>query len=395
VRWKVETNVATIGNSEGWWLASDGNWYPPELHPDRQPTATSETVGTTSSTAAGPTPGSNGVAVMGPGSRYERLVSGGTCVVCGATLPPGSPGWRDPESGGVSCPTCPPAQPRARSGANPSDTPGEEARSGPHGPSNPAVASGYSPSNPELWSEVPPASSPYSPYVPSNPGVAGGYSPPSAGVPQDAPPASSPYSPSAPFNLPKSEPGIADTGSPSPPATGTWFRGGTEEPSALRPIQEALAGRATMLTDRKIPGGLAQLDLLVVASSGVWVVSSRRAHGLIEYKNAGGPLRNDRRLVVGGTDETAAVEQLAGDLVPVTSIIANPTIPVSAALVMIDGDWGGKSALRMLAKRPYRHLGVYVTWPAALIKIIEQPGPLSPDGIQSITGILERKLPSG
>ncbi len=389
--------MATIGSSEGWWLASDGNWYPPELHPDRQPTATSEPAATTSSPATvGTTSGNNGEAIMGPGSRYERLVSGGTCVVCGATLPPGAPGWRDPETGGVSCPTCPPTQPRGRSGAEPlGAAPGEEARPGPRGPSNPGAASGYSPSNPELWGEASPASSPYSPYVPSNPGAVGGYSPPSTGIPQDALPTSSPYSPSAPFNLPKTEPGIAGTASPSPPTTGTWFRGSGGEPSALRTVQEALAGRACMLTDRKIPGGLAQLDLLVVASSGVWVVSSRRSHGLIEYKNAGGPLRNDRRLVIGGTDETASVEQLAGDLVPVTSIIANPTIPVSAALVLVDGDWGGKSALRMLAKRPYRHLGVYVTWPAALIKIIEQPGPLSPDGIQSMTGILERKLPSG
>jgi len=332
---------------------------------------------------------------MGPGSRYERLISGGTCVVCGTTLPPGSPGWRDPETGGVSCPTCPPAQPRGGAGAHPPDTPDEANRPGTHNPWDPGSVSGYSPSNPELWSEPSPTSIPYSSYVPSNPGVAGGYRPPETGAPQGAPPASSPYSPSAPFNLPKTEPGIGAAGSPSPPATGTWFRGSAGEPSALRSVEEALTGRASVLTDRKIPGGLAQLDLLVVASSGVWIVSSRRAHGLIEYKNAGGPLRNDRRLVVGGTDETAAVEQLAGDLVPVTSIIANPTIPVSGALVLVDGDWGGKSALRMLAKRPYRHLGVYVTWPAALIKIIEQSGPLSPDGIQSITGILERKLPSG
>jgi len=299
---------------------------------------------------------------MGPGSRYERLVSGGACVVCGTTLPPGSPGWRDPETGGVSCPTCPPVQPRARTGTNPSDTTGQELRSGPYSPSNPGVASASGPSNPALRGEPLPASSP--------------------------------YSPSTPFNLPKVEQGVAGTGSPSPPGSGTWFRGGAGEPSALRTIQEALVGRASVLTDRKIPGGLALLDLLVVAPSGVWIVSSRVARGLIEYKNAGGPLRTDRRLVIGGNDETATVEQLAGDLVPVTGVIANPTIPVSAALVLLDGDWGGKSALRMLAKRPYRHLGVYVTWPAALIKLIEQSGPLSPDGIQSITGILERKLPA-
>lgn len=381
--------MATIGNGEGWWLASDGNWYPPELHPDRQAAATSEPAGATLGTTAAAT-----AAVMGPASRYERLVSGGTCVVCGTTLPPGSPGWRDPETGGVSCPTCPPVQSHAYTGSNPGDANRQDVRSGPFSPSDPGMAGGYSPSNPELWGGPPPALSPYIPYSPSNPGGTTGYSPSNATLGGGPPPASSPYSPSTPFNLPKVVQGVAGTGSPSPPESATWFRGGTAEPSALRTIQEALAGRASMLTDRKVPGGLALLDLLVVASSGVWIVTSRVARGLIEYKNGGGPLRNERRLYIDGSDETAVVETLAGDLVPVTSVIANPTIPVSAALVLLDGDWGGKSALRILARRPYRHTGVYVTWPAALIKLIEQSGPLSPDGIQSIASILERKLPA-
>ena len=28
--------MTTTSGGEGWWLASDGNWYPPETHPDRQ-----------------------------------------------------------------------------------------------------------------------------------------------------------------------------------------------------------------------------------------------------------------------------------------------------------------------------------------------------------------------
>ena len=42
---------------EGWWLASDGNWYPPETHPDRQAALQAPVVpGTTPGTGWGPAP---------------------------------------------------------------------------------------------------------------------------------------------------------------------------------------------------------------------------------------------------------------------------------------------------------------------------------------------------
>lgn len=44
--------MSTTSGGEGWWLASDGNWYPPETHPDRQQGA--PTGATTVQPPAGP-----------------------------------------------------------------------------------------------------------------------------------------------------------------------------------------------------------------------------------------------------------------------------------------------------------------------------------------------------
>ena len=58
----------------------------------------------------------------------------------------------------------------------------------------------------------------------------------------------------------------------------------------------------------------------------------------------------------------------------------------------MDGDWGNIPTLRILTKRPYEHLGVLITWPAALIRKISAKGPRGPDDVRPIGDFLNRSL---
>lgn len=95
-----ECLVAIDNDRGGWWMASDGRFYPPETHPDYRPTTKLNTAD-----ASSPTPSRESI---GPNARLKRLRYGGTCMTCGATIPKGADGWHDPTVSRVSCSSCPP-----------------------------------------------------------------------------------------------------------------------------------------------------------------------------------------------------------------------------------------------------------------------------------------------
>jgi len=96
--------VVGIDEKMGWWLAPDGSWYPPELHPGHG-------AGAGGGGGGGGQGGSVATCIrpMGPGSRFERLYSGGRCVNCAAPIRPLDEGWSDPDGNQMICATCWPA----------------------------------------------------------------------------------------------------------------------------------------------------------------------------------------------------------------------------------------------------------------------------------------------
>jgi hypothetical protein len=61
-------------------------------------------------------------------------------------------------------------------------------------------------------------------------------------------------------------------------------------------------------------------------------------------------------------------------------------------LVFIDGDWSEASAARIVTSRPYQHLSVWISWPKAIWKKINEPGPLDADAVKRIGEHLDAKL---
>lgn len=72
--------MALAQPSPQWWLASDGRWYPPELHPEKRDGAQT------------PTEPLSDVS----GWQYKSLRYGGICRACSELVPTGAYGWHNP-----------------------------------------------------------------------------------------------------------------------------------------------------------------------------------------------------------------------------------------------------------------------------------------------------------
>lgn len=174
-----------------------------------------------------------------------------------------------------------------------------------------------------------------------------------------------------------------------PQSTTAWATGAVGE----QRLGEMLAGIASptvrVLHDRRIPKTTANIDHLVVCSSGVFVVDAKR------YKDArpalrveGGLIRpRQELLVVGGRERTKLVEGMHKQLGLVRAALADqPDVPVHGVLCFVDADWpliGGSFTVQ----------GVSVMWPKKLKLLLTEAGPLDADRIADLQWQLHEAFP--
>lgn len=168
-----------------------------------------------------------------------------------------------------------------------------------------------------------------------------------------------------------------------------WVKGAAGEYLMDQSLHNRLTKEAVILTDRRVPGTKANIDHLVVASSGVWIIDTKNWKGRIEYK-APSAFSIDTRLYVGGKDRTAVVEAMYAMVIPVAQAIHDRSVPVNPALVFMDGDWAPAALPRLMMGRPYQHLSVWITPPKILAKMINEAGPLDTQAIQVLAKRLDR-----
>ena len=94
-----------------------------------------------------------------------------------------------------------------------------------------------------------------------------------------------------------------------------------------------------MLHDRRIPGSRANIDHLVVAASGIWIIDAKSYKGKVEQRDVGKWLQTDNRLYVNGRDQSKLVGGLARQINAVLEAIEDADIRVSAALCFVDSEW--------------------------------------------------------
>ena len=118
------------------------------------------------------------------------------------------------------------------------------------------------------------------------------------------------------------------------------------------------------LHDRRLPRSTANIDHLVVASGGVWVVDAKRYRGRLE--RAWGKLRVD------GRDQTKLVTGVQEQVAHVRTALASAGVEgvdVHGCLCFIEADVG-------LLQRPFSVGGVFVTWRTPLAKRLLEAGGL-------------------
>jgi hypothetical protein len=123
----------------------------------------------------------------------------------------------------------------------------------------------------------------------------------------------------------------------------------------------------------------------------VWIIDSKHWKGRIEYK-APSIASVDTRLYVGGKDRTSVVEAMYALVIPVAQAVQDRTVPVNPALVFVNGDWSIAALPRLIANRPYQHLGVWITPPRILTKMINHSGPINAAAVLELGRKLDRIL---
>jgi hypothetical protein len=156
-------------------------------------------------------------------------------------------------------------------------------------------------------------------------------------------------------------------------------------------LEHRLTSDAKVLTDRQVPGTNSNIDHIVIASSGVWIIDSKKWKGKIEYK-ADSLTSINARLYVGGKDRKSKVESIYELVISVAQVIEDRTVPIHPALVFIEGDWSTASLPRFLMGKPYVHEGVHISPPKALIKMINEPGALNVESINFLAIKLDEAL---
>ncbi len=180
-----------------------------------------------------------------------------------------------------------------------------------------------------------------------------------------------------------------------PTSTAVWAQGARGERAVAAKIDELAGEHLIALHDRRMvrPDGRstsANIDHLVIAPTGVWVVDAKTHHGALEVRKSGG-LFSPRveRLYIRGRDKTSLVHGLTGQVDAVRAVLAEVSadVPVRGALCFVGTElpWFGFSSIGGVPLVGLRGLG----------KLLKQPGDLATDDRAALAAYLEgRFLPA-
>ncbi len=174
-----------------------------------------------------------------------------------------------------------------------------------------------------------------------------------------------------------------------PQSTTAWSVGAIGE-QRLGEALAAIAGPTVrVLHDRRIPRTTANIDHMVVCSSGVFIIDAKRYRDARpELRVEGGIIRpREELLIVGGRDRTKLVQGMHKQLGLVRAALADqPDVPVHGVLCFVDADWpliGGSFTVQ----------GVAVLWMKKLRQRLTEPGPLDPGRIADLQWQLHEAFP--
>lgn len=178
--------------------------------------------------------------------------------------------------------------------------------------------------------------------------------------------------------------------SDEPQSTTAWAKGAEGERKLAHRLNDDLGDVAIVLHDRKVPNTRGNIDYLVVAPNGIWIIDAKNYKGKVEQRDVGGFFSSKRQLFVGGRNQTKLIEGLGWQVEAVRAVLTPlgfGEAPVHNALCFIASDWG-------LFPKPFRLDGALITWASKLIEAIRAPGSFDATTIDMLAWELSSKLPA-
>jgi hypothetical protein len=184
--------------------------------------------------------------------------------------------------------------------------------------------------------------------------------------------------------------GVALAISGEPQSMRAWERGSIGE----QKLAEALEGvdGTTVLHDRRVPGTRGNIDHIVIAPAGVFVVDAKRYKGLIRIRDRGSLLKRDERLYVGSRDCSALAENMSWQMAAVKRALASAgfdaaSIPVQAVLCFVDGEWP-------ILRPPESYRDVRLEGKRSIKKLLTETQVLEPPQIERLGRMLAVAFPA-
>jgi hypothetical protein len=174
--------------------------------------------------------------------------------------------------------------------------------------------------------------------------------------------------------------------SDEPQSTTAWAKGSKGEVLLGSRLNERMADIGVVLHDRRIAGKRSNIDHIVVATSGVWVIDAKRYSGTVERRLVGSLFNSEDRLYVNNRDQTKLLDGVRGQVDAVQDALqSDETVPVRGCLCFVDTEWGWFA-------KPFTMRDVLVTWPAKLYETMLQPGQLSTEDVHRVAHQLGARL---
>jgi hypothetical protein len=174
-----------------------------------------------------------------------------------------------------------------------------------------------------------------------------------------------------------------------PQSTRAWATGAQGEEKLAKAL-EGIDG-LRLLHDRRVPGTRGNIDHIVIAPAGIFVVDAKHYEGRIEIRNRGNIFRPDRRLYVGRRDCSSLATGLAWQVDAVANALRDagvePPPPITPVLCFIDGDWP-------LFGAPDEFAGVRLEGPKSLRRVATATSVLGASEIERLAHIIGSVLPA-
>jgi Nuclease-related domain len=150
-----------------------------------------------------------------------------------------------------------------------------------------------------------------------------------------------------------------------PQSTQAWAQGGSGEDRIGTAMAKNLGDDVCLLFDCSVPRSRANIDMIAVAASGVWVIDAKKYRGKVQVRDVGGWLTPDKRLYVGGRDKSKKAAALNWQVDAVRNALPISDTPVMPVMCLVDAEWP-------LFSKPILFDGVWVTWGAKLRELIRK-----------------------